>query len=148
MTSGQRLRQIANLVNASTLLGWLLAKASRTTITRGPRGLVIASGYRWRLPNAGAFTVGNVVIFRARPEHALGNPVLLGHEEKHSSHYAWCLGVPFPVLYFIAAAWSKLRTGNPASGNFFERHAGLEAGGYIDVTLRKPAPDGAGGREA
>lgn len=148
MTSGQRLRQIANLLNASTLLGVLLAKIARTEIADGPRGLVIATGYRWRLPMAGAFTMGNVVVYRAQRPQALANPVLLGHEEKHSTQYAWCMGLPFLLFYFIAAGWSQLRTGNPASGNFLERQAGLESGGYLDINRRRPAPHGADGIEA
>src|SRR4051812_9113727 len=130
MTSGQRLRVVANMLNGSTLLGLLLAACARTSVTSGPRGLLIATRYRWRLPFAAAFTVGNVVLFRAGPESALANQVLLGHEERHSTQYAWCLGWPFLPLYFIAAGWSFLRTGNPGSANPFERHAGLEAGGY------------------
>ena len=130
MTSGQRLRQIANILNGSTLLGLLLAACARTTVSPGPRGLLIAGRYRWRLPFAAAFTVGNVIVFRAGPESARANPALLGHEERHSTQYAWCLGLPFLPLYFIAAAWSLWRTGNPGSGNVFEQHAGLAAGGY------------------
>lgn len=130
MTLAQRLRRLANLLNASTPLGLLLARLAGATTLAGPRGLVIATGYRWPLPVAGAFTVGNVVIFRAGPEAALSNPVLMGHEERHSTQYAWCLGLPFLLLYFASAGWSMLRHGDPASGNPFERHAGLEAGGY------------------
>ena len=130
MTPGQRLRQLANVLNATTPLGLLLAGCARTRVRRGPRGLLIATGYRWRLPFASAFTVGNVVLFRAGPEEVLANPVLLGHEERHSTQYAWCLGLPFLPLYFFAAGWSLLRTGNPGSRNFFERQAGLQAGGY------------------
>lgn len=132
MTPGQRLRQIANLLNGSTPLGLLLAELAGTRTVGGPRGLVIATGYAWRLPFAGAFTVGNVVIYRAGPDAAFANPVLLHHEERHSTQYAWCLGAPFFVFYFLAAAWSLLRTGDPASGNPFERRAGLAAGGYVD----------------
>ena len=95
MTPGQRLRQIANLLNGSTLLGLLLAACARTNVSSGPRGLLIAGRYRWRLPFAAAFTVGNVILFRAGPESARANPVLLGHEERHSTQYAWCLGLPF-----------------------------------------------------
>jgi hypothetical protein len=130
MTPGQRLRQLANVLNATTPLGLLLAGCARTPVLRGPRGLLIATGYRWRLPFAGAFTVGNVVLFRAGPEEALGNATLLGHEERHSTQYAWCLGLPFLPLYFLAAGWSLVRTGNAGSGNFFERQAGLRTGGY------------------
>ena len=132
LTRGQRLRQLANVLNASTPLGLVLAGLARTRTFRGPRGLIVATGYRWRLPVAGAFTVGNVVIFRADPDAALTSRLLLGHEEQHSTQYAWCLGLPFLLFYFAAAAWSAARYGDPASGNPFERHAGLEAGGYTD----------------
>lgn len=142
MTSGQRLRQLANLLNASTPLGLLLAACARTRVRRGPRGLILATGYRWRLPLAAAFTVGNVVLFRAGPAEALGNPVLLGHEERHSTQYAWCLGMPFLPLYFLSAAWSLWRTGNPGSANPFERHAGLRAGGYPSCPPQALPDDG------
>ena len=147
LTPGQRARQLANLVNGTTVLGLALARAAGTAVSKGPRGLVIASGFRWRLPYAGAFTLGNVVICRARTEQLTANTVLLGHEEKHCSQYACCLGLPFLPLYFLAAAWSQLRTGNPATANFFERRAGLEAGGYLDNRTPRPAPRGAGGIE-
>ena len=129
MTPAQRLRQLANLLNASTAAGLMLARLARTTAFKGPHGLIIATGYDLKLPLAGAFAVGNVIIYRAGPDAAMANTVLLGHEERHSTQYAW-LGLPFLVLYFGAAGWSLLRHGDPASGNPFERHAGLEAGGY------------------
>ncbi|MFJ5955822.1 hypothetical protein ACIQC5_07640 [Paenarthrobacter sp. NPDC092416] len=133
MTPGQRLRQIANVLNLSTPIGLLVAAASHSKVSHGPRGLLVAAGYSWKLPHAGAFTVGNVVLYRA-PEGLAGrDPVLLGHEERHSTQYSYCLGLPFLVLYGASAGWSMLRTGNPASGNFFERQAGLAAGGYIDT---------------
>jgi hypothetical protein len=130
LTVPQRLRQAANVVNGTTLLGLAVAAAARTDLSRGPRGLIVAGGYRWRVPSAGAFTLGNVVLYRRAAADLLSRPELLGHEEKHSSQYAWCLGVPFLPLYFLAAGWSLLRTGNPGTGNVFERHAGLAAGGY------------------
>ncbi|HSN36541.1 MAG TPA: hypothetical protein VLT34_09350 [Arthrobacter sp.] len=139
MTPGQRLRQLANVLNATTPLGLLLAGCARTPVHRGPRGLLIATGYRWRLPFAGAFTVGNVVLFRAGPGEAMANQVLLRHEERHSTQYAWCLGLPFLPLYFLAAGWSLARTGNPGSRNVFERQAGLRAGGYPELK-RAPKP--------
>lgn len=147
LTAGQRARQLANLANGTTLLGLALARAAGTAVGNGPRGLVIAGGYRWRLPHSGAFTVGNVVLSRGPAALLTSNAALLGHEEKHCSQYACCLGLPFLPLYFLAAAWSQLRTGNPASANFFERLAGLEAGGYIDTRTPSPAPHGAGGIE-
>ncbi|WP_353713451.1 hypothetical protein [Arthrobacter sp. K5] len=45
-------------------------------------------------------------------------------------------GLPFLLFYFAAAAWSAVRYGDSASGNPFERHAGLEAGGYVDRRRR------------
>ncbi|MGO4189861.1 hypothetical protein [Pseudarthrobacter sp. TAF60_1] len=147
MTAGRRVRRLANLANGTTLLGLVLARAAGTALSKGPRGLIIASGYTWRLPFAGAFTLGNVIICRMRADQLLTKPALLGHEEKHCSQYAWCLGLPFLPLYFLAAGWSQLRTGNPASANFFERQAGLAAGGYVDTRTPKPAPGGTGGIE-
>ncbi|MCD4850238.1 hypothetical protein LN996_05400 [Arthrobacter sp. AK01] len=145
MTPAQRLRQVANVLNLSTLLGLGVATAARTTVSRGPRGLLIAAGYDWKLPHAGAFTLGNVVIYRAPHGVAGSNAVLLGHEERHSTQYAYCLGLPFLALYGVAAGWSMLRSGNPASGNFFERQAGLAAGGYIDIDHhRRDRPAGNG----
>jgi hypothetical protein len=141
------LRQFANAANGSTLLGLAVARAARTAVSKGPRGLIIASGYAWRVPFAGAFVLGNVVICRLPAEQLLANPALLGHEEKHCTQYAWCLGAPFLPLYFLAAGWSQLRTGNPASANFFERRAGLAAGGYVDIRTPRPAPSGPGGIE-
>ena len=129
-TTAQRLRRAANLLNGSTLAGLAVALAARTDISHGPRGLLIAAGYRWRLPLAQAFTLGNVVLCRASAAELLSRPVLLGHEERHCSQYAWCLGLPFLPLYLAAAAWSMLRTGNPGTANIFERRAGLAAGGY------------------
>jgi hypothetical protein len=147
LTAGQRARQLANLANGTTLLGLALARAAGTAVAKGPRGLVIASGYRWTLPHAGAFTMGNVVICRAAAGQLLSNTALLRHEERHCSQYASCLGLPFLPLYFLAAGWSQLRTGDPASANIFERLAGLEAGGYVGNTTPRPAPRGAGGIE-
>ena len=129
-TTAQRLRRAANLLNGSTLAGLAVALAARTRISRGPRGLVIAAGYRWRLPFAHAYTLGNVVLCRSTAEELASRPALLGHEERHCSQYAWCLGLPFIPLYLAAAGWSVLRTGNPGTANIFERQAGLAAGGY------------------
>jgi hypothetical protein len=147
LTAGQRARQVANVVNGTTLLGLAVALAASRSISQGPRGLIIASGYRWRLPHAGAFTLGNVILCRIRTDQLMSNRELLGHEEKHCSQYACCLGAPFLPLYFLAAGWSLLRTGDPASANFFERQAGLAAGGYPDRRTPGPAPRDAGGIE-
>ena len=136
MTPAQRLRLVANMLNASTLLGWLLARFARCSVRAGPRGLLIATGYGWRLPFARAFAVGNVVLFRCGAGKVADQPHLLEHEERHSTQYAWCLGLPFFPLYFLAAGWSLVRTGNAGSGNIFERLAGLESGGYPETEMR------------
>lgn len=130
-TPAWRLRQAANLLNGSTVVGLAVALAAKTRLRPGPRGIILAGGYRWRLPFARAFAVGNVVLCRGPAEDLLSLPALLEHEEKHCSQYAWCLGVPFFPLYFLAAGWSVLRTGNPGTANIFERRAGLAAGGYL-----------------
>ncbi|VXB09003.1 hypothetical protein ARTHRO9AX_100035 [Arthrobacter sp. 9AX] len=130
---------MANAVNGSTVLGLAVAAAARSDLRPGPHGLIIAGGYRWRVPLAAAFTLGNVVLCRCPAADLLARPELLGHEEKHCTQYAWCLGLPFLPLYFLAAGWSLLRTGNPGTGNIFERHAGLVAGGYPDPLDRGQA---------
>lgn len=134
-----RLRSVANWVNLSTPGGLLVARAARCRVVTGDRGLYLALGYRPRLPVAGAFTVGNVVLFRPRFDDPARFPELLAHEERHSTQYAICLGLPFLVLYAAAAGYSWWRTGDPASRNVFERGAGLAAGGYIERPSRPTA---------
>ncbi|MDQ6739859.1 MAG: hypothetical protein M3021_05715 [Actinomycetota bacterium] len=130
MTGWQRLRMAVNLLNLSTPLGILLARLTRTQLQPGPDGLVFATGYRPLLPTAGAFTVGNVVFYRANRCFIDAQPRLLGHESRHCTQYACCLGLPFLPLYGLGALWSLWRTGEPGSRNPFERQAGLDAGGY------------------
>ena len=137
MTPGQRLRLAANLLNLSTLLGLLLAAATRTPLEHGPQGLILGTGYTLVVPVAGAFTVGNVVIYRAERADIDARPELLGHEARHSTQYAVCLGLPFLPLYGLCALWSLWRAGDPGSRNLFERLAGLEAGGYAQLPARQ-----------
>lgn len=132
-------RSAANWLNLSTPCGLLLARAARCRVVDGGRGLHFALGYRPRLPVAGAFTVGNVVLFRPRFDEPDRFPGLVSHEERHSTQYVFCLGLPFLPLYFAAAGYSWLRTGDPASRNVFERHAGLAAGGYTERPVRPVA---------
>ena len=54
-----RVKQVGNLVNGSTLLGLAVAATGRCAVRRGPRGLVVATGYRLSVPAASAFTVGS-----------------------------------------------------------------------------------------
>lgn len=129
------LRQWWNAINLTTPLGLVLALGAGCSVRRGPLGLVLATGYRWPFPDGGAFTVGNVVLFRAR---TVITPQLLAHESRHATQYAWCAGLPFLVLYAAAVGWSLLRTGDTASRNVFERRAGLVAGGYRESPVRWP----------
>ncbi len=135
------LRRVANLVNLSTPLGLLVARAGRARCRPGPYGLVLAEGYRFAFPVAGAFTVGDVVVTAHSFDALLRlHPDLLRHEERHSRQYACCLGLPFLPLYALAMAWSALRTGDRSSANPFERGAGLRAGGYAEQPVR-PLPN-------
>lgn len=133
LTGSERLRALANAVNLSTGAGLLLAALSRTRLEKGPHGLILGTGYRPTLPLAGAFTVGNVVFYRADRSFIDSRTDLLEHEAGHATQYAWCLGLPFLPLYAACAAWSLWRTGDPGSRNFFERNAGLALGGYREL---------------
>ena len=133
----QRVRRLANLLNLSTPLGLAVARVGRARRRPGPYGLVLAEGYRFGFPVAGAFTVGDVVI-TARTFAVLlqACPDLLVHEERHSRQYALFLGLPYLPLYVVAMGWSVIRTGDRASANVFERGAGLLAGGYVERPAR------------
>ncbi|HYJ77895.1 MAG TPA: hypothetical protein VEX89_04985 [Actinomycetes bacterium] len=130
MRTGLRVRQVANWVNLSTPLGLLAAAVGRARVTRGHDGLLLAHGYRLRVPSAPAFTVGNVVLIRIDDDALARRPRLLVHEARHATQYAWCVGLVMLPLYGLAAAWSWLRCRNPATYNVFERLAGLADGGY------------------
>ena len=125
-----QVRRVLNAVNGSTLLGLGLALAGRAEVRPGPRGLLLATGYRLALPRRPAFTVGDVVLTPYDRGWVDARPRLLAHEERHTWQYAACLGLPMLPLYAVAAAWSWLRTGDPGRANAFERLAGLADGGY------------------
>ncbi len=135
LAARHRIRQIANAVNLATPIGVLLALAGGARLRRGPHGLVVADGYRLRVPPAPAFTVGNVVIARDAAAFAR-RPGLLAHEARHATQYAWCAGPVFLPLYGAASLWSWLRCRDVFSHNWFERRAGLADGGY-PIRLRK-----------
>lgn len=135
MTPAHRARLIANAINLSTPLGLLIGLVGRARLSKGPDGLVVGYGYRLPLPPAPAFTLGNVVLFR-NAEIPRRRPALLVHESRHATQYAVCFGPVMLPLYGAAAAWSWLRTGDPASRNIFEIRAGLRDGGYVERPLR------------
>lgn len=135
-----RARRFGNLLNLSTPIGLAVARVGGARLRPGPRGLILGEGYRLPFPVAGAFTVGDVVITSSTWTALLArHPRLLEHEERHSWQYLACLGLPYLVPYVAAMAWSVLRTGDRASANVFERHAGLVDGGYRERPVRPPA---------
>ncbi|MBO2460953.1 hypothetical protein [Actinomadura violacea] len=142
MKPAYRVRSVVNAVNLSTPLGLLLAVAATRRSGGGPRlrgagdGLLVAGGYRPPVPIASAFTVGNVILVRGDASMLLSNPRLLQHEARHSTQYAWCLGVVMIPLYLACAGISMALCGDWASFNPFERLAGLEDGGYEGRPLR------------
>ena len=138
-----QVRQVVNLVNGSTLLGCAVATVGRARITRGPRGLLVATGYRLPVPDASAFTVGNVITSKHDRNWLDERPALMRHEERHTWQYVACLGLPMLPLYLLAAGWSYLRGGDFGAHNPFERLAGLEEGGFPTVgpwTRRRAQP--------
>jgi hypothetical protein len=133
----QWVRAVGNIVNLSTPAGVLVSVLGGARIQAGPRGLLLAEGYRPRFPVAGAFTVGNVIVSR-QPWDLLERrfPQLLEHEERHTWQYLYCGGLLYYPAYTACMGWSVLRTGDRASANFFERRAGLAAGGYDERPAR------------
>lgn len=138
LSAAHRLKQIGNCLNLSTPLGLGIARLGRAERSTGPRGLILAQRYRLKFPIAGAFTVGNVVISPYSFAQRRDPETLLAHEEQHSWQWLFCGGLPFLALYTAAMAWSWLRTGDRASHNWFEVHAGLKSGGYQRRPTRNP----------
>lgn len=132
-----RLVPLLNRLNLSTPVGLALARVAGCRISTGPHDILLAEGWSHRLPKARAFTVGNVVLLRgsAPAEPTAAFLRLLDHEAGHTRQYA-ALGLSFLGAYALAAGWSMLLTGCPASRNPFERRAGLSDGGYREHPLR------------
>ncbi|MFB6726081.1 hypothetical protein ACFCV3_38275 [Kribbella sp. NPDC056345] len=131
MTGWQWVKLVGNFVNLSTVAGFVVAGIGRARVTRGPRGLFYANGYRVGFPVAGAFTIGNVVLSKHEVSY-FGDELLVKHEERHSWQYFCLLGLPMLPLYVVGVAVSWLLTGDPASRNPFERMASLKDGGYVE----------------
>lgn len=128
------IRQVVNWVNLSTPLGLAVALCGRATLSRGPHGLILAMGYKARIPapNAPAVTLGNVVLLRLDEAGLARRPTLLDHENRHATQYAFWIG-PFVFIpaYLLASVWSWWHTGDFALRNWFEVRAGLLDGGYV-----------------
>lgn len=127
-------RRIGNIVNLSTVLGLLLARLGRARVRSGPHGLLLAEGVRLPFAGAGAVTIGNVVLTTGLfADLVRALPRVLDHESRHASQWLRWGGLPFLPAYLLGVAWSLLLTHDRATGNPFERAAGLEDGGYRDA---------------
>jgi hypothetical protein len=133
-------REVVNLATGATLLGLAVARVGGARPAPGPDRLLLAGGYRLRLPAAAAFTVGNVVVSRLPADELAARRTLLAHEARHATQWACLLGLPFLPAYLVACGWSWLRAGDPATANVFERRAGLAAGGYPTPRSAPPRP--------
>lgn len=132
------LRRIGNLLNGSTALGVLLARLGGARIRRGPHGLLLAEGLRLPFPDAGAMTVGDVVLTTGRfADLVRAFPRVLDHESRHAAQWLRFGGLPFLPVYLLGGAWSLAVSGDRAAHNPFERAAGLADGGYRDVPRRR-----------
>ena len=87
-TGWQWVRFAGNFVNLSTPVGLAVARIGSATIRRGPRGLFLGEGYRFRFPIAGAFTIGNVITTSSTWDTMSRRcPYLIQHEEGHTWQY-------------------------------------------------------------
>jgi hypothetical protein len=130
-------RTLLTVANGTTGAGILIALAGRATLKRGRDGVLVAEGYRRRIPAQTCFTVGSVVLTRRSAAWLLAEEqrALFGHESRHTGQYA-VLGPLFWPAYWAACGWSYALTGSYGARNAFERHAGLSDGGYAEMPLR------------
>ena len=139
MTSRRRrfARTVLTAVNGTTGAGLLLALLSGAKVRRGRNGVLIAEGYRRKVPPVTCFTVGSVILTRRTADWLLApeRAHLLHHETRHAGQYA-VLGPLFWPAYWLSCGWSYALTGSYGARNAFERHAGLATGGYRDLPLR------------
>jgi hypothetical protein len=131
------LRTVLTAANGTTGAGLLLATLAGARIRRGRNGVLIAEGYRPKVPPATCFTVGSVILTRDTAEWLLADEHadLLAHESRHAGQYAM-FGPLFWPAYWLACGYSYLLTGSYGARNGFEQHAGLTAGGYDRTPLR------------
>ncbi|XVU25059.1 hypothetical protein ACQPZJ_49050 [Actinoplanes sp. CA-054009] len=143
-------RSLITAVNGTTAVGLIVAKMGGAKLRRGRNGVLIAEGYRLKVPPATCFTVGSVIMTRRTADWLLSpeKEALFGHEANHATQYA-VLGPLFWPAYWVACGYSYAMSRNWGSRNVFERMAGLEAGGYkrhvrrgSPATRRPSPPDG------
>ena len=132
-------RTILTAANGTTGAGLLLALAAGARIRRGRDGVLIAEGWRLRMPPASCFTVGSVIITRRTAEWLLAEEraALLAHESRHAGQYA-VLGPLFWPAYWLACGWSISLTRSYGVRNFFEKQAGLLDGNYPEALPLRP----------
>jgi hypothetical protein len=130
-------RTVLTAVNGTTGVGLILALATCAKIRRGRHGVLIAEGYRPKIPPATCFTVGSVILTRRTADWLLApeREHLFHHESRHAGQYA-VLGPLFWPAYWISCGYSYAITGSYGTRNAFEKHAGLVGGGYRDRPLR------------
>jgi hypothetical protein len=130
-------RILFTALNGTTGAGLLIAAVSGAKVRRGRNGVLIAEGYRPKIPPATCFTVGSVILTRNTADWLLADDHtdLLAHESRHAGQYA-LFGPLFWPAYWLACGYSYALTGSYGSRNAFERDAGLAAGGYDERPLR------------
>jgi hypothetical protein len=131
-------RTTLTAVNGTTLVGLLIAVGTGAKVRRAPGGIFVAEGYKAPVPKQTCFTVGSVILTRRTADWLLHEQHvdLLAHESRHAAQYA-VLGPLFWPAYWVACGYSYAMTGSYGCRNFFEKHAGLAAGGYReDLPLR------------
>ncbi len=113
-----------------------MARIGGATVHRRGRGTYLCPGYRFGFPVASALTIGSVIISQHDLEWLAERPVLLQHEDRHCTQYAFLVGPVMLPLYFVGVGVSYLLAGDHSSYNPFERLAGLDDGGYPPPTTR------------
>ena len=135
-TPWTRVRMVLNWINLSTPLGLAIARIGGATIVSRGRGTYLATGYRFGFPVASAFTVGSVITSTHDLDWFRNRSVLLRHEDRHCTQYAFVLGIVMLPLYVICVGISYAIAGDHSSYNPFERLAGLADGDYPPPTTR------------
>jgi hypothetical protein len=126
-------RHTLNTLTGINLFGLIVGVLSRGKPEwDAERGLLVFMSCQIRWPRAAAMTFGDIVVVRAGQWQRLADvpAPLMQHEAEHARQYLFTLGLPYFPLYWIACAYSYVRTGNYWSRNAFEVKAGLQNGGY------------------
>lgn len=131
-----RVRTVLNWINLSTVLGLAVAKIGGAAITRRGRGTYLAAGYRCGFPAANAFTIGSVIETKHDLTYLQDRPLLLQHEDRHCTQYAFLVGLVMLPIYAFFVALSYAIAGDRSSYNLLERLANLSDGGYPPPTTR------------